>query len=501
MVVSWEDGFCEGDSAWVAINPEGEAPFAFVWSTEEGDELISLEGDTLIFLSEGGEFGISELQDQYCASDSSLTFAVAEHLLPLVDAGPDRVICTGDTVSIGMEPTTGVNYTWTEHPGIFNPNASDPFFSMVNNGAFPTSIQLVLTAENANCAASDTVGLSVFPDPEIEAFIPDVICEGDTTEALAYGAPVYQWAPAAFFAIPDSSQTVFFPPPGEWEVSLIGVNEGGCSAELIQTVEVFPAPSNAFELSAREGCGPLEVVMSASVPQAGGSYVWRINGGNLIDNDPVVSQTLEAGLYRVELEVTNSEGCKNGEIYPDTIAVFGIEADFSFSPEQIDITDPTVRFEDLSEGSVLSIWSIDTVTSLTGNPISYSFPEDIGGTYGVCLTTISQEGCLDSLCRRVEVADDFFIYVPTAFTPDGDGINDLFYPKLSRIDVSDFLFRVYNRRGQVVFETRDPRGKWDGSDGDPAYFGRSDLYRWELQAKPDFNVETRVYSGTVMVVR
>ncbi|MFT5972370.1 MAG: gliding motility-associated-like protein, partial [Cryomorphaceae bacterium] len=88
-----------------------------------------------------------------------------------------------------------------------------------------------------------------------------------------------------------------------------------------------------------------------------------------------------------------------------------------------------------------------------------------------------------------------------AFTPDGDGLNDLFYPQLSKIDIAEYRFWITNRDGRVIFETNNPEEKWNGSENNSGYYGRSDLYQWHLSAKPDFNVEERFYTGRVTVIR
>jgi gliding motility-associated-like protein len=186
---------------------------------------------------------------------------------------------------------------------------------------------------------------------------------------------------------------------------------------------------------------------------------------------------------------------------PEGLTVSTVKADFSFFPEEPSITDPKVTFRSHSQNAELFFWTFDTIASGTGEYYTFTFPDDIGGSYEVCHEVISSEGCVDSLCQIVTVIDDFFVYIPTAFTPDGDGLNDLFYPRLSRIDVAEYRFWITNRNGRVVFDTNDPEEKWNGSENNSGYYGRADLYQWHLSAKPDFNLEERFYTGKVMVIR
>jgi gliding motility-associated-like protein len=203
----------------------------------------------------------------------------------------------------------------------------------------------------------------------------------------------------------------------------------------------------------------------------------------------------------VVVQVISAAGCRRTAQLPEGVSVYTIEADFSFFPEEPSITSPKVTFTSLTQNAEFNFWKIDTLGLGSGEFFTYEFPSDIGETYEVCLDVISPEGCIDSICQSVKLADDFFVYIPTAFTPDGDGLNDLFYPQLSKIDIAEYRFWITNRDGRVIFETNNPEEKWNGSENNSGYYGRSDLYQWHLLAKPDFNLEERSYNGRVTVIR
>jgi len=501
MQVDWDPEFCSGDSALVIIALEGEGPFNIDWTNQLTTENLSVVSDTAIFVTEGGTYSFSQPTDQRCSSDSVAAFDIVEHALPSADAGPDLLLCTGDSVAIGMTSEPGVDYEWESHPGISDLNVSDPVFTETNTGAFPMDIQLVLSAQDDNCLLRDTLFIDLYPDPQLEIILPSLLCEGDTSDIFAYGATDFNWTPIEYFGSADSSQSEFFPPPGQWEIALEGSNEAGCSSIAVQVVDVIPEPEAEFLLVPDEGCEPLSVEVLADQVTNGAQYNWSINREVYPESIPQWTKDFDEGIHTIGLEVVSAEGCRSSVQALDSVEVHGIRAELVFSPEDPSISDPVVRFDDQSGGSVFSSWNIDTLTTLTGNPVSFAFPDDEGNTYQVCLNTISNEGCMDSLCVNVEIADDFFIYVPSAFTPDGDGINDLFFPQLSRIDVADYHFRIFDRRGTMVFETKDPNEKWDGTERESTYFGATGIYQWELVAKPDFNVETRTYTGTVTLIR
>ncbi len=121
-------------------------------------------------------------------------------------------------------------------------------------------------------------------------------------------------------------------------------------------------------------------------------------------------------------------------------------------------------FDDNSIGNIVS-WRWDfgngiNSTSPTPSPQSYNVPTV---TYDVFPRLIIQNnyGCFDTAIQKITVPNSCYIAVPNAFTPNRDGLNDFLYP-LNAYKATDLLFRVYNRVGQIVFETRDWTKRWDG---------------------------------------
>ena len=158
-------------------------------------------------------------------------------------------------------------------------------------------------------------------------------------------------------------------------------------------------------------------------------------------------------------------------------------------------------FVNESPANVTSSWTFDSLATSNLRNVFYNFPDEIGYTYAVCLEVRSPEGCIDQYCDDVEIKDDFFIYVPNSFTPDGDGLNDLFHPVLSFADVKEYHFWISDVKGRMVFETFDPEQKWNGGIADSDFYGRNSSYIWHLVVKPDFNVETQYFTGHVLMIR
>jgi len=126
------------------------------------------------------------------------------------------------------------------------------------------------------------------------------------------------------------------------------------------------------------------------------------------------------------------------------------------------------------------------------------------GSYTAEIST--PEGCVRSYTTEViEECRGGNVYVPNSFTPDGDGLNDIFkvaYPA----DIEDFRLEIYNRWGELVFATDSPEQGWDGNSGNGEYFAQSELFVYQLTYKY-FNTcdeyDWDVYEGTgsIMLLR
>jgi gliding motility-associated-like protein len=140
-------------------------------------------------------------------------------------------------------------------------------------------------------------------------------------------------------------------------------------------------------------------------------------------------------------------------------------------------------------------------TSYAYNP-SFVFPDGIEASYLVSLTaTDSITGCFDTYTERINVRPDLLIFIPNAFTPDGDGLNDLWGPVLSNIDPDDYRLTVMDRWGEIVFETRDPNKKWNGGMNNSDYFAEPGVYIWIVETKEIGSLEEITQTGQVTLVR
>ena len=125
-------------------------------------------------------------------------------------------------------------------------------------------------------------------------------------------------------------------------------------------------------------------------------------------------------------------------------------------------------------------------------------PSDTG-TYEICLYVWNESGCADTTCQYIVVDEGIMIWVPNSFTPDGDQFNQTWQAHITGIDDFDFRMVLYNRWGEVVWETRDPNYPWDGTFNGKLV--KSDTYTWVMEIKDDETELREVRRGHVNVLR
>ena len=204
------------------------------------------------------------------------------------------------------------------------------------------------------------------------------------------------------------------------------------------------------------------------------------------------------GTHTIKLTVSNSQ-CS--DTHTETIVTSGFLSAAFDAPKMICPND-TIHLVNNSSGNADSWqWNFGNGNSSIDKTPSGQRYADIGreAFYTIQLIAYNaQLGCGDTTTRVVKALSNCNIKVPTAFTPNGDGRNDLLYP-LNALKADDLLFRVYNRYGQQVFVTRDWTKRWDGTmNGKPLSTG---IYVWMLSYIDRDSNKRMFLKGTTLLLR
>jgi gliding motility-associated-like protein len=279
------------------------------------------------------------------------------------------------------------------------------------------------------------------------------------------------------------------------------INNSGClSSDNIQViVNALPQPS--FTASATDGCSPLSVTFTNTSNPLGSSCVWYVNGtpagsGNTLNEIFTGSSCEDIGIM-----ITDAAGCNQSVTMTDLVCVNpNPSASFVWSPIE-PILGGSVVFENTSLGGTTYSWDINGQAA-SGETVTYNVPSAITEEFQACLEVVGLGGCMDAQCYTVSVSSESFIFVPNSFSPDADGTNDVFAPVIVGLTSdSRYSFKVFNRWGDVIFETNDPNDVWTGDVNGGNFYAQPDAYVYEitLQLRPGESPFRKV--GSIVLIR
>lgn len=412
---------------------------------------------------------------------------ITVHALPTTEAGLDQTICAGSFVTLtGSGAST---YSWNN--GITNGLPFSPS---------STTIYTVTGTSVAGCIQTDQVVVTVNPIPTVYAGNDVTICDGQTVTLTGSGASTYSWNNGV------TNGVTFIPSLGTMTYTVTGTSVAGCvnTDELI--VSVAPIPTVTFTPNVTSGCAPLTVNLTNTTAGAN-NCVWSISNGYVANGCGTISTTFTApGCYDVTLTTTSANGCTNSLTSTNLICVEeSPTADFTPSQTTIEEVNTVVSFENNSLGATSYLWDFgdNSGSSALSNP-SHDYASAGFGMFGVTLYAYSALGCVDSAFASIQIIEPVLFYVPNTFTPDFDNYNQTFQPVFtSGFDPLDFTMLIFNRWGEIIFETHDASIGWDGTYGSNREIDmvQEGVYTWKIEFKTTATDERKMLVGHVNVIK
>lgn len=288
--------------------------------------------------------------------------------------------------------------------------------------------------------------------------------------------------------------------PGTYRVRLILIDTNYCNAPdtLERDLRIAPLVDARFT-TPPSGCVPYNAVFT-NTSLAGQQFFWDFGDGTTSTEVSPTHLYANTGTYTIKLVAFDAETCNQVDSTEFTITVSPIPtAAFSFGPQPAQENTPTTFFNN-SIGGVRYKWFFgdgDSTIRTTMDTVMHQYQST--GTFTACLITINQFGCADTVCQPVPAVVKPLLDVPNAFTPGrpgGRGKNHIVRPE--GFGISKVMFRIYNRWGQKIFETTNPKQGWDGTfNGVPQPM---DVYVYTLEA--EFFDGTRVSrKGDITLIR
>jgi gliding motility-associated-like protein len=365
---------------------------------------------------------------------------------PITLAFRDTLICKGDNIQL-QASGTGV-FSWTPGANIINANTATPTVNPPGTSSYTVNLD-----ENG-CLNKDSVQVRVVDHVTLQAFSDTVICQGDAAQLYTAGDGLhFSWTPAANMNDPTAPNPVAT--TNATTTYQVIATIGHCSATDNVTVQTIPYPiANA---------GPDTIICYNTAAQiraniVGSSFTWA-PGGSL--NNPSILNPVAIPRQTTAyiLTVTDILGCPKPRYDTVVVTVLPRVNAFAGNDTAVVVGQPLHLH---ASGGINYLWSpavaLDNVT--IPDPLAMYDGSIDSIRYRVLVS--DEQNCSDSASVLVKIfKTNPQIFVPTAFTPNGDGVNDLFRPIGVGIKSIEY-FRVYNRWGQLVFSTTINGHGWDG---------------------------------------
>lgn len=442
---------------------------------------------------------------------------------PVSDAGVDLIICSGGSGTIGSPAIAGCTYSWTPTTGFTGSSTiPNPSLSLTNPGpsvTITTSYTVTTIEISTGCQSTDVVNVNVDEVTNVNAGSSQHVCSGSTISlagSLGGSATSGTWSGGTGTFSPDnqSLNAVYTPSSAEYLadsiVLTLTTNDpvGPCTFSSSNvTFYFYKIPNVNFIADLSVGC-PIHCTNFYDSTTIGGgdailSWNWDFGDGssNSAIKNPVHCFT-QTGFYDITLTVVSNHGCSSILTQSHMVQVYTVPvAEFNPTPNPVGVLDPTITFNNQSSSDV-NYWYWNFGDSLTLEPHTsspvHTYPNIVSTSYFVTLIVHNAEGCYDTVTHEVFIGPEFSFFIPNAFTPNGDKINDSFFGSGQGIIKYDMW--IFDRWGNMIFHGKDLNDSWNGKANGGSNEAQIDVYIWKVTLTDVFNKEHN-YIGTVTLVK
>ncbi len=368
-------------------------------------------------------------------------------------------------------PIGATSYTWSG-PNGFNSNVQNlqiPTIQSGQSGLYQLELNLGPCKTKSNITIDVLAPLQFTLTPQNKT-----ICAGDSVKFImgsAYGSGnyAYVWSPSIYLTAPTGSLQTGTP-LGTTIYQVTGYDIACPDYTLTHnfTLKVNQPPLPDLKLDKNEGCEPLCLFYNSKTQAESASITYDFGGNNVMQQDSSSYCLTAPGTYHLKIRTKGTNGCSGTYVYPTPIVVFPKpHSDFTYSPEIVTTSDNIVNFKpSFRYGPVVSTsWQFLGSTvggNDTSNVTSPTRTYDNVGKFPVMLIAKTDKGCIDTVVKFLDITDELNVYIPNTFTPNGDGLNDVFNIKGIGFKVENFSMEIFDRWGTLLYFTKDYTKGWDG---------------------------------------
>jgi gliding motility-associated-like protein len=435
---------------------------------------------------------------------NSSTTSIFIDQAPTITLQPTYTFCQGSDIKI-IPPNGANHYQWNGPNGFILPDTIllIPNAMPVNAGQYTLNVQ-----SKFDCLFSRTLNIHVIPALELKTAPSDLtICkftEASNTTSVIGGSGNYHYTYLPMHGITHLTGNLAYFSPQESTHYTVSVTDPACPTTKINSsfwVVVRNLPHAEIASDKRDGCEPMKVKLQVAVNSPSSTVLWNIEAGKQSTASTLEHVYIKAGTYQPRVTVTDVHGCVAThsagfviQVRPKPIA------DFIQEPEEVSLVNNLVKFTPLNQNgqTLFSEWFIgEQPAKKIGNTVEFEFEK--AGLQPVLLIITNSFNCKDTVLKYIDVKEDFLVYIPNTFTPNGDGLNDLFGPVSTGLSENDYSFTIYNRWGELIYQSNKPGEAWDGKvSGKEAITG---VYTYKLLCRPYDKVKMKEVIGSVYLMR
>ena len=469
----------------------GTPAYSITWTDTLGNHVGNTEDLNGI---PSGTYFVQLVDLNGCIIDTSITLTdppLLEGIATITsDYNGQDVSCfqssNGTAIIQATGGTPGLNYEWEDGQGNIISNTTNG--DDLSAGSYTITVTDVNGCQLIeNIIVTEPTALTLNIDVLTDYFGVAVSCEthedGEIEAIVGGGTPGYNYV----WNTNPIQTTAGLTNLGEGTYTVIVTDANGCQITETVTLEANPMPEVNPDPSMEVCQGETVVFSSNAGPNESCQWLFS-NGMELNDCGPNTVYIADVGCYDMQLIVTNEFGCMDSTSVQDYICIRpNPVAAFSASDHVVSVLETTIDFINQSSGATDYEWNFGDGTGAFTVDASHQYALDQPGEYTVTLEATNQYGCSDTATAEIEVRDVLLFYVPNTFTPDGDEYNNVFQPVIGAgVSPQNYQFLIFNRWGEIIFESLDPSFGWDGT-----YRGQEcqdGTYTWKLQLRASQNV-------------
>jgi gliding motility-associated-like protein len=457
--------FCYGNNVILTSS----AASGYFWSNAYNTQSITV---TL-----SGTFNLSIIDGNGCPSPPSADVIVTVNQLPqspvITVVGP-TTFCAGQSVTLQSNQATG---------NLWSTGSTADNINVTTSGNYSVSYT---DANNCTSLASNPVMVTVMalaPTPTISTNGPTTFCADDSLILTCSQAQTYLWNTG------DTTASISVNTGSNYSVTVTDVcNPTNPTATILITVN--PNPIAAFSAPVLVDCLPSSIEFTNNSVGIDAS-IWSFGDGSNSNETNPVNMYQFPGLYDISLTVFDTNGCSNTKTIEELIQIYpAAEINYTISPQVTNLMNSNVVFQNITPNCASQVWDLGILGTSNAAIYKYTF-EDVG-TYYVGLSVITEDGCVEEITDSVIVEENYVVFFPTSFTPNGDGLNDVFMPVGGGIE--QFKLEIYNRWGNLIYTTSSVSQPWDGTGNG------QDNYIWKVYVKDNTGV-SREMMGSITLLR